>query len=170
MAGATIGNRITLLKFLGIFIGTLALYYGLYASKILTGALTVYINLTTSIAGSILKLFESDLTITGNVLTSRTHELLVGFGCDGSEPIALFTAGVLAFPAKAKYKLIGICSGFIVIYFLNLIRIIVLYYAGKSSADLLELLHHDIFPIVIVFLSILLWIVWLKWTTLQIKK
>lgn len=163
-------NSLTIIKFLAVFAGTMGAYYVLYASKLLVGILTIYINLTTAIAGFILSFFETQLRVTGNVLVSGAHELMVGFGCDGSEPIALFTAGVLAYPAKWKHKFLGALIGIIAIYILNLIRIIVLYYAGKSGAGLLELLHHDILPIAIVFCSILLWLAWLRWTSLQLKK
>ncbi len=52
-------------------------------------------------------------------------------GCNGVEAVIILFAAIFAFPAPLKNKFIGFLIGFFAIQFLNLIRIISLFYLGQ---------------------------------------
>jgi exosortase/archaeosortase family protein len=149
------------IKFLGIFIGIIFLYYlmiMLTENSIFNG----YIQFITYLSGNVLNIFSDNVEIGSLWLRYNTFTISVAFGCEGTEPLIIFLAGVFAFPIAFKYKLIGASLGISVLLVLNIFRIVALVLIGFHYNEMFTSFHEEIFPILFIFISILLWLIWIQ--------
>ena len=154
-------------QFFGIFAGVIILYY--VFAWLCSGLFDSYIALTAKISATILSVLGTDATSSGSAIITPTFILSLSFGCEGTEPIVIYSAGILAFPARWKQKLIGLGIGIVTLYALNFIRIVSLYYIGSNDQQLFDAFHGGIFPAIFIFIAVIFFYLWLKWTS-NIKK
>ena len=147
--------------FLIKFIGIIALYY-LIISLFGTDYLGPYMTMTAKLSALLLNIFEDGVRASGQFINGNMCSLNLSYGCDGTDQFIVFVSGVISFPAISKYKLKGLLYGLPLLYFLNLFRIIGLYYVNLNSPENFELFHETIFPTIFIFISIAFWIYWLK--------
>ncbi|MBM2813626.1 MAG: xrtH [Ignavibacteria bacterium] len=157
------------IKFILIFGGLLAIYYVGFATKFLLFILEPYRLLTARIAGYYLNSFNSNIITKGDLIILDDFSIKVGYGCEGSEPIALLLSAVLAFPVKFKLKIPALLFGTLFIYCLNIVRIIVLFYLSKSDPAAADSYHNDILPLILTLFAILFFILWVRWALKKIK-
>ena len=82
-------------------------------------------------------------------------------GCNAVSVIILFAAFVFAFAASSWVKTISyIVLGSILIYVLNIVRIVLLVKAIYFYPEYQEFLHGTIFPLFIYGVVFVLWIIW----------
>lgn len=155
--------KLPVLKFFGIFVGVIALYYILVAFADF-GLMDFYVGASASIAGSIMGLFGKTVQVVNGIICSDTVAVSLSFGCEGSEPIVIFCAGVLAFPSKLREKLLGLGIGIALLYSMNIARIVALYYILESAPGQFELFHALIFPVLFILIAVICWGLWIKWT------
>ncbi len=91
-------------------------------------------------------------------------------GCNSISVIILFVSFIVAFSGKPKTTFMYILSGSVLIYVVNLLRIVILsvglfHYPWRS-----ELLHTVVFPGIIYGMVFLLWVVWVNRFSSMIKK
>jgi exosortase/archaeosortase family protein len=156
-------NKKPVFKFFGIILGVISAYY--LIAFLFNDLFNIYIKITASIAAFVLNALGTDAVSNGQAIVTNDFILSLSFGCEGTEPIVIFIAGVIAFPAKWKPKLLGLVGGTILLYLLNFIRIIALYYIGRGSADTFETFHVAVFPVLFIFISIIVFYLWLKLST-----
>ena len=149
-----------LIKFFVIFITVISLYY--LAVGVFNNMFDGYINFTAWISAKFFGIFGIAAKVQANVIITQRSILSLSFGCEGTEPIIIFLAGVLAFPIGIKPKIIGLASGIITLYCLNIIRILGLYYVTIKLPYMFESFHVVIFPIIFIILSILTFILWMR--------
>lgn len=121
-----------------------------------------YLRWNAVVSANILSLTEPNITTQGKTIYGRTS-LTIERGCDAIEPSALFVAGVLAFPAAWRRKVPGILMGTVCLMFLNLVRIISLYYVRLWIPTWFDFLHVQVWQAAFIFLAILFWILWAVW-------
>ncbi|MCX6156205.1 MAG: archaeosortase/exosortase family protein [Candidatus Kapabacteria bacterium] len=156
-------------KFLGIFFGVIAVYY-LIIMFSGNNFFDPYINFSAWLSSKFLSIFYTDIISNGSLIGSSKFVVVLSFGCEGTEPLVIFLAGVIAFPIILKYKIIGLIIGFIFIYFLNILRIMLLFFIGNISPSTFEMFHSEIFPILFIILALIVWLYWIKYSQNQIKK
>lgn len=83
-------------------------------------------------------------------------------GCNGVSVIILFLSFIVAFSGQIKTTLFFILSGSVLIYAVNLIRIVLLTIGMFHYPEYEDLLHTVIFPGIIYGLVFLLWIFWVN--------
>lgn len=96
----------------------------------------------------------------GHRLISKTVRLSVLNGCEGTEAMLLLLAAILSFSANWKYKLIGIVCGIALVYFVNLGRIVGLYFALRHDQFLFDIIHGYIGPTLIILIAGLFFLGW----------
>lgn len=150
-----------LIQFLLIFIGIIALYYtaiGLTSGSLLDS----YIKLTAFLSAKFLAVFvKGTYSELSNIIAPR-FTLVLSFGCEGSEALVIFLAGVLAFPSSLKNKLYGLLIGLPLLFLLNVFRIMGLYYVGINLSSSFDLFHTIIFPVIFILISVIAWVNWIK--------
>lgn len=83
-------------------------------------------------------------------------------GCNGISVIILFISFVIAFSGKAKTTTIYILAGSVLIYVVNLFRIVILTVGLYHYPWRREALHTVIFPGIIYGMVFLLWMFWVN--------
>ena len=83
-------------------------------------------------------------------------------GCNSISIIILFVSFIIAFASKFKVTLFYLLSGCILIYVVNLFRIVMLSIGLYNYPWRREILHAVIFPLIIYGLVFLLWMFWVN--------
>lgn len=83
-------------------------------------------------------------------------------GCNSISVIILFLSFIVAFSGKLKTTFFYIISGSVLIYVMNLIRIVVLSVGLHLYPKYGEVLHTVIFPGIIYGMVFLLWVFWVN--------
>jgi exosortase/archaeosortase family protein len=151
-------------KYIGAFLGVLIGFYLIYTSAFFTKwFLDPYVHFQTVLSSAVLNLFGANTVADGTQLASARATLSVVKGCDGMEVTALYLIGVLLVPFQRSSKLAGLGYGLLVLFLLNLIRIIALYLAQVYYPASFEFLHlHGGFALFTV-VAILMWTYWANW-------
>jgi exosortase H (IPTLxxWG-CTERM-specific) len=123
---------------------------------------TPLVNIYAWLSGQVLLLFGYDVVIYGDIISSSGFSVSVKKGCDAAEPMAIFVAGVLAFPALISRKLVGLGIGLGILFLLNIIRIITLYLTGVHNPDYFESMHLAVWQVAFIAVAVLLWFLWLR--------
>ena len=85
-------------------------------------------------------------------------------GCDGMELLFLLLAGFAVAPISLRARLLGAAAGLPVVYALNQLRILALFYAHQADAELFDLLHGYVAPVITVLLIAAYFHAWLHYT------
>ena len=98
-------------------------------------------------------------------LVSDQARLNVLNGCEGTEMLFMVIAAVLAFRCNWRAKMIGLVGGVVLIYSLNQLRIVALFFSLLEDAALFAAIHGYIGPVIIVLITAYCYLVWIKWAT-----
>lgn len=71
-------------------------------------------------------------------------------GCEGTDVAFLLTAAMLAAPIGWRARLLGLLAGLPLVFVLNQVRVLTLFYTYRGSRDWFDLLHGAIAPLVLV--------------------
>lgn len=89
-------------------------------------------------------------------------------GCNSISIIILFISFIIAFAGKLKTTVLYILFGSLLIYFTNIIRIVIISIALYKYPQYQQILHEIIFPSIIYGTTFLLWFIWIrKFSTLK---
>ncbi|HMQ08001.1 MAG TPA: archaeosortase/exosortase family protein [Saprospiraceae bacterium] len=120
------------------------------------------LNTYASISNSILKILGQKTTAVGETIYSGTFSIQIKKGCDAIAPMILYVLAILFFPVPFKHKPKGILVGLLLIFILNIIRIVTLYLTGKYVRSLFDIMHTDVWQIIFIIFTLYIWLVWLK--------
>lgn len=119
-------------------------------------------NLYAAISGKLINVLGYGVDVSGDLIYSSEFSVSVKKGCDAAEPMAIFIAGIIAFPALVRNKLTGLLLGLSVLFLLNIGRIISLYMLGVHAPGFFETMHLAVWQVVFIMVAILLWYLWLR--------
>lgn len=124
-----------------------------------------------SASGTVLQRFVvHDCTVSSaallvNLLTHTVHARALGSsvvavgggldienGCEGLEALFLLISAMLVAPIGWRMRAVGLLLGTAVVFLLNEVRILVLFYAYRRDHSLFDLLHGTVAPIAVVLL------------------
>jgi len=91
-------------------------------------------------------------------------------GCNSISIIILFISFVIAFSDNLKRTLLFVLAGSVLIYAVNLIRIVILSIGLYHYPWRREILHTVIFPLIIYGMVFLLWMFWVNHFSKNLKK
>ena len=115
-------------------------------------------------AASVLRMFGFDAsnsaTQHGYVLLDQRPAAGVGAACDGMVLYALFSGFVLAFPSSSWHKLWFIPMGVLLIYSINVLRVVALSINYYYSQETVEFNHHYTFTFIVYGFIAMLWAWW----------
>lgn len=110
-----------------------------------------------------LRLFGENASVHGSAISSPRFQVNIKQGCDALQPTILFVSAVLASPVGFMSKLPGLLAGFSFLMFLNLTRVISLFYIGIYWNSAFETMHHDVWQALFIIFSIAAWAIWAVW-------
>ncbi len=99
-------------------------------------------------------------TANGHSLFSPFGQLNILPGCEGTEAMFLLLAAVLPYPAPWRRRLIGVFSGVLLIYVLNVLRVVALFASLRWHPGWFGPLHGVVAPTAIIFAGCLFFLVW----------
>ncbi len=88
----------------------------------------------------------------------------ISHGCTGFLPAAFVLVGMLAYPASARSRMVGILIGVPFILALNLARLVHLFVVGVRWPAMFDLAHEVIWQAVMVVSVFLVWLGWVIWS------
>lgn len=151
-------------KFILIFLSGLALYYVAISFKAATSLIDAISSFTATKASFLLDLFGVKVSHYSSVIFSPDYSIKVGFGCEGTEPIALLVSAILASKTNMKSKVLGVSIGTILLLVWNDLRVVSLFIIGQNHNSYFDLMHNDILPFISVLFTLSLYLLWLKLT------
>ncbi len=98
----------------------------------------------------------------GSRLREDTGGLNIVNGCDGTETLFLLCAGFAVAPLGWRARIGGILVGGVVVYGLNLLRILALFYARHRDLELFDVLHGVVTPALMVLSVVAYYYAWLR--------
>lgn len=117
-----------------------------------------------AISASVLRVFGYNATIDSADLTMILMDgkptVFIATFCDGMVLYALFTGFVLAFPGSSPHKVWFIPVGILLIYIVNVLRIVALCLNHYYSKSTVEFNHHYTFAFIEYGFICLLWLWW----------
>lgn len=151
-------NKRSIFFILGFFaiIGAYYLFINLIGEDFFDG----YISMTSSLTAGLLSIFEEGIYSNGPRIGTNEFSVMLSFGCEGTEPLIIYLAAIISFPAALKSKIKGIVTGSLILYAMNVIRVGLLYFIGRSNPGSFELFHTTIFPVLFIFFAIVSWGIW----------
>lgn len=82
-------------------------------------------------------------------------------GCEGTDVLFLLVAAMLLAPIAWRWRALGLLVGVPLVFVLNQVRVLVLFYAFRSDRELFELLHGAVAPLVLVLVVGTFFMLWL---------
>ncbi len=158
-------SNLRLLIFVALFIVVFFGCEALYMQSRGTSFERVFIDiLTVKPSAALINWFSPDegVSAQGSRLVSPFARLSVLNGCEGTEAMFLLIAAITAFAAPWRHKLRGALLGIGLVYVLNQIRIVVLYYSFRTDKALFDSIHGTIGPAIIVLVACGFFFWWLK--------
>jgi exosortase H (IPTLxxWG-CTERM-specific) len=113
-------------------------------------------------SSKVLNLFGTAASVSGTHLSSKDFGINIVDGCNGVFATAILLAGIVAYPSKIKDKLIGILIGIPAIFIINQLRVVSLFYLGRSYPTVFEEVHVYVWQPVIIIFAILVWDFWAR--------
>ena len=151
------------LVFAGLVALQLLLFYLIYRNPWIDQAVFApLVNFYAILAGKVLAFMAFANTVNGDMISSSEFAVSIKKGYDTAEPMAIFIAGVVAFPALLKDKLAGLGVGLAILFFLNIIRIATLFIVGVYFPDFLESINLAVWQVAFIIVAIVFWFLWLK--------
>lgn len=98
-------------------------------------------------------------------LRARGGSLRIENGCEGTEAWFLLFAAFLVAPLTWKSRCLGFLLGTGVVFIVNQLRILALFYANRSDHALFDLLHATVTPVAVILLIAGYFYVWLAFGT-----
>ena len=138
------------LSFVAIAAGLFSIYCFPYAengfSERVFGA---YLGVYAKLAGSVLSIFDPHVVVSGPNIVGR-FSLEIAKNCDAMEANILLLAAVLAFPSRWGHRFAAAGAGLALLVFANIVRICSLYYVGIYFPSSFELMHLEVWPLLLI--------------------
>lgn len=114
--------------------------------------------------GALLGLMGTHNIVRGSTILGEFN-LRVILSCGALDVWAMLSAAILATPKSAPQKLWGLVVGTLAILAANIARLAALFLIGAQDIDQFHLFHEDIFSFVFVAYTLVLYWLWLRFTT-----
>ncbi len=148
-------------RFLILFLAILAASFTLVALKPVNDRFVVpYTTFIAKVSGGVLALLGEKITVNGCQLNSPRFAVTIYNGCNGLITSLIFISDVLAFPARWGAKLAGAVGGLAAIQFINLVRIISLFYIGVYLPKFFNQSHIFVWQSIVILSGVALWVAW----------
>ena len=160
------------LRFLGLFALIFGVSYFVFgvAPGVREHVIKPYTNWLAIAVATIVNWFGEGASVVGEMVISKRFSLTIAMGCDGVEASCLFAAGVLAYPASRRAKLIGLLGGMPLIHVINLLRLVGLFYAGVYLPSMVEEVHVYVAQTIVILLSTAILVFWLERFAVQPRR
>jgi exosortase family protein XrtF len=164
----------TVVRFVSLFLGTyllLGIVYSNYLKASASGGFFPdYIsNLVANQSRAVLESWGYTSSLKPNMLEQgmsltidNAYTVIIVEGCNSVSVIILFVAFIIAFAENFKKTFLFLLAGAVLIYSVNLLRIVILVVALYKFPQYENVLHSVVFPGIIYSVVFILWMVWVR--------
>jgi len=166
------GGKLPVLRFVLVMVALLvafnAFFYGWFSNpddKTLRPIFDAYLSVNANVSARVLEFFgEQDVVVEDGIIRSPRFGLGIKRGCDAIQPAVFFAFFVMASPVLASRwrKTKAILIGVSLILFINLFRIVSLFYVGVYWTSAFEWVHVEFWQMVFIAIPIVFWLVWAR--------
>jgi exosortase/archaeosortase family protein len=150
------------LLFAALAIASEVVYYGFALESELFRA---YLEALAKVSGVILSQLTDGIVVRGTIISGDLFSVQIAEGCDAYRICALLCSAMLAFPAPLPVKAWGLVLGLVWLNLLNFVRIVGLFFIGGYFHSIFQRSHEVYFPIFLICMTVLAWIVWVRRAT-----
>jgi exosortase H (IPTLxxWG-CTERM-specific) len=121
--------------------------------------------LLANLSAGLVQIFDSSVIAYDNIIQNQHSGFGVAIlpGCNAVEACIILIAGILAFPAPWRLRLVGVGVGVLAVQLLNLVRIISLFYIGQWNATAFEIAHTYLWQVLIMLDVLVIWLMWISY-------
>ena len=153
-------------RFLLVFCGVLGSLFAIeMLSPVQQAVIQPFTVLLANVSTAVIVPFDNTVIAQGRILRDATTGFAVSIeaGCNGVEATIVLVAGIVAFPASLRHKMIAILVGFLFVQALNVVRIISLFYLGQWNYTVFEWFHLYLWPVLIMLDVLVVFAIYLQW-------
>ncbi|MDB2644967.1 exosortase H [Luminiphilus sp.] len=153
-------------RFLFIFCTVLGSLFAIEMLKpVQEAVIQPFTGLLAALSTALILPFDDTVIAQGRILRDAATGFAVSIeaGCNGVEAAIVLIAGILAFPASLRHKLVAILAGFFFVQALNVVRIISLFYLGQWNYTVFEWFHLYLWPVLIMLDVLIVFAIYLQW-------
>ena len=153
-------------RFLLVFCAVLGSLFAIeMLSPVQQAVIQPFTVLLANVSTAVIVPFDNTVIAQGRILRDATTGFAVSIeaGCNGVEATIVLVAGIMAFPASLRHKMIAILVGFLFVQALNIVRIISLFYLGQWNYTVFEWFHLYLWPVLIMLDVLVVFAIYLQW-------
>ena len=153
-------------RFLFIFCAVLGSLFAIEMLKpVQEAVIQPFTGLLAALSTALILPFDDTVIAQGRILRDAATGFAVSIeaGCNGVEAAIVLIAGIVAFPALLRHKLVAILAGFFFVQALNIVRIISLFYLGQWNYSVFEWFHLYLWPVLIMLDVLIVFAIYLQW-------
>ena len=154
-----------MLRFFLIFLAVQATLFGVeMLHPVPQAVVDPWTGLVAKGSAMVVHMFDPTVISYGRVLQSAKTGFGVSIepGCNGVEATIVLVAAMLAFPSSWKMKAWGIGLGFIAVQFVNLLRVVSLFFLGQWNFEVFEFAHLYMWQALIMLDVLVVWLLWMR--------
>jgi exosortase/archaeosortase family protein len=114
-------------------------------------------------AAALVRLITPDIQATPTLYSvqAKGGGLNIRNGCEGIEALFLLLAAFAVAPIEWRRRITGVTVGIAVVFIVNQLRVLTLFYAWRADHSLFDVLHGTVTPIAVILLVSAYYYLWL---------
>ncbi len=152
-------------RFISLFIVVLAVLFGIeMLNPVQVAVIHPWTSFLAWFSAALMTVFDADVISHGRIIQSQATGFGVSIeaGCNGVEAVIILMAGMVAFAAPMRLKLIGVLIGCVAVQAANILRVISLYYLGKWDKEVFDFAHLYLWQALIMLDVLVVWLLWIR--------
>lgn len=121
-----------------------------------------FMGLTAASAAALLAFLGESLVRNGLTLSSSAGAIEIAHGCDVTYEWMLFAAAVFAFPVSGRARCLGLLVGLPLLFALNLVRVVTLFYLVTRWPDAFHAVHLYVWQTLFIAIVFGVWAIWAR--------
>jgi len=131
------------------------------ASAVFHNQMVSFMSLTAHIVGGLLDIGGMNVSYHERFISAPKLAVEIIEECTGLYEIVIFIAAVLAYPATRREKIIGIAGGIVLLYALNIARMVFLVVVGNARPDWFDFFHIYFWQATLILMITSVWLLWI---------
>lgn len=143
-----------------VFLVGLSILFSI-ASAAFNEQMISFMALTAGIVGGLLQAGGMDVDFHDRFIAAPNISIEIIEECTGLYEIVIFSAAVLAYPATRREKIIGFAGGVILLYVLNIVRMVLLVVVGNIKPGWFDFFHIYFWQVTMILMITTVWLLWI---------
>jgi len=140
--------------------GILGVWSVWYPSLVNMRALEGLLEFVAGLTGRVLAVLGGEVEVAGTLVFSPEFSMRIAPECTAVVPMVILLSGVVAYPSSIRQKALCLVLGLPLLFLLNLVRTVSLFYIGVSFPDFFDTAHFVVWQSVMILAVIAVWLFW----------